>query len=142
MVKKSSLALILPLGILVIGCSVRNQIQYRLKGNPIESEGSSKISKIIESTEISIACNKETIQDYLDEGWKVISSSIEEVPCSWKTIKARRGCNLEKDKGCKITVPDMIGEKTTYILEKESIIENAVNNQPKSGQTIQDGIKE
>ena len=33
-------------------------------------------------------------------------------------IPASDDCDMEKDKGCKITKPDKIGEEKTYIIEK------------------------
>ncbi len=130
--RKSNLSLIVTLSILLIGCPAKNHIQNKLKGNSDKNESIKNHSKLIESTEISISCNKETIEDYLDKGWKVISSTTEEVPCSWKTIKATKRCNLERDKGCKITVPDLMGEKTTYILERESSVNKNQTNSLKS----------
>ena len=32
---------------------------------------------------------------------------------------ATKNCDMEKDKGCKITKPDRIGEEKIYLLEKE-----------------------
>ncbi len=76
--------------------------------------------EIIESIEISIICNKESINKYLKKGWKIQSSSTSEVPCTWKTQNSTPNCNLKRDKGCSITVPDTMGKKTTYILTKSS----------------------
>ena len=38
--------------------------------------------------------------------------------CTWKSVPATKDCDMEKDKGCKITKPDRIGEETIYLLEK------------------------
>ena len=76
--------------------------------------------EIIESIEVSIVCNKDSIKEYLDKGWAIQSSSTTDVPCIWKTQKSSPKCNLQRDKGCSITVPDIIGTKTTYILIKTS----------------------
>ena len=76
--------------------------------------------EIIESIEVSIVCNKESINEYLEKGWKIKSSSVMEVPCTWKTQKSNPKCNLKRDKGCSITVPDIMGTKTTYVLTKTS----------------------
>ncbi len=104
----------LPLILLISGCPLEDHLRNKVSYSP---DKESK-NKIIESREISISCNKENIEDYKKEGWKVISSTETEVPCSWKTVKATKSCNLKKDKGCKITVPDVMGKKTTYKLEK------------------------
>ena len=36
----------------------------------------------------------------------------------WKSFPASKDCDMEKDKGCKITTPDEIGEETIYLLER------------------------
>ena len=38
--------------------------------------------------------------------------------CTWKSVPATKDCDMEKDKGCKITKPDKIGEEKIYLLEK------------------------
>ena len=73
---------------------------------------------ITKSIEITASCNKDNIQSYLDKGWEIMHSSEVEVTCTWKTAKASKKCNIKKDKGCLITVPDMMGIKTTYTLNK------------------------
>lgn len=74
--------------------------------------------KTTEQQTIKIACNKGNLDKYLSLGWKIVSSEEKEIPCTWKTKRAVRGCNIEKDKGCKITVPDEMGKETTYKLER------------------------
>ena len=76
--------------------------------------------EITESIEVSIVCNKESINKYLEKGWKIQSRSVTEVPCTWKTQKSTPKCNMKRDKGCSITVPDIMGTKTTYVLTKTS----------------------
>ncbi|WP_269622975.1 alpha-2-macroglobulin [Prochlorococcus marinus] len=106
------------IGILCIssGCQLinsKNSLEtIKIDGLKIEKSN-------IETIEISISCNKDNIQKYLQKGWSIQSSESSEVPCSWKTAKSSKDCNLKKDKGCKITVPDMMGEKIDYILEKK-----------------------
>ena len=75
-------------------------------------------TKITEQKTIKIACKKGNLEQYLSAGWKVVNSEEKEIPCSWKSKRAVRGCNLEKDKGCKITVPDQMGKETTYQIER------------------------
>ena len=77
----------------------------------------------IKTKTVSIKCQRGNIKEYTDKGWQIIGSKSDEVTCTWKTKKARRGCNLENDKGCRITVPDKIGKITTYNLEKEITLE-------------------
>ena len=35
-----------------------------------------------------------------------------------KSVPATKDCDMEKDKGCKLTKPDKIGEEKIYLLEK------------------------
>ena len=42
----------------------------------------------------------------------------QEKVCTWKSVPATKDCNMEKDKGCKITKPDKIGEEKIYLIEK------------------------
>ena len=117
---KSYLIYFLPLTVLLTGCPVKEQLGDKLKPSSKEELLNKSVT---ESIEVSISCNKDTIQDYLDNGWTVVNESVSEVPCTWKTVKATRNCNLERDKGCKITVPDLMGEKIMYTLEKDTIIQ-------------------
>ena len=55
---------------------------------------------------------------FLNTGWVVVEENTQETICSWKSIPADKYCDMEKDKGCKLTVPDKIGEEKIYLLEK------------------------
>ena len=78
--------------------------------------------KVTEEKEVSITCNRGDIKDLIDKGWNIVESQEKQVPCTWKTKKANRGCNLELDKGCRITVPDKMGIQVIYSLQKESLL--------------------
>ena len=84
-------------------------------------------TKFTEQETVYIYCDEGNIQDYLDKGWQIIDSETEEVPCTWKTEKARPGCKLQ-EKGCRITVPDKMGEQVKYILEREVEVNTEENN--------------
>ena len=71
-----------------------------------------------ETLEIRISCNEGGLNELLEKGWKIKKEYSEEKICSWKTVPANKKCNMEKDKGCKITKPDVIGKETYYLLEK------------------------
>ncbi len=91
--------------------------------SPSTTNDSSNFNKdgqveLTETIEVSIVCNKSNINEYLDKGWKIQSATVSKVPCTWKTQKATPKCNLKRDKGCSITVPDIIGNKTIYVLIK------------------------
>jgi len=78
-----------------------------------------KISNIEKKRmEIKFSCGEDGISEYLDDGWKILKEDSQEKICTWKSVPATKECNMEKDKGCKITTPDKIGEEKIYILEK------------------------
>ena len=68
--------------------------------------------------EIKFSCGEDGISEYLDNGWNIIREDSQEKICTWKSVPATKDCNMEKDKGCKITMPDRIGEEKIYLLEK------------------------
>ena len=68
--------------------------------------------------EIKFSCGEDGISEYLDNGWTILKEDYREKICTWKSIPATKDCDMEKDKGCKITTPDKIGEEKIYLLEK------------------------
>jgi len=68
--------------------------------------------------EIKFSCGEDGISEYLNEGWNILKEDSQEKVCTWKSVPASKDCNMEKDKGCKITRPDKIGEEKIYLLEK------------------------
>ena len=68
--------------------------------------------------EIKFSCGENGISAYLDDGWIILKEDSQEKICTWKSVPAKKGCNMEKDKGCKITMPDKVGEEIIYLLEK------------------------
>ena len=69
--------------------------------------------------EIKFSCGDERISEYLNDGWIILKEDSQEKICTWKSIPATKDCDMEKDKGCKITKPDKIGEEKIYLLEKQ-----------------------
>ena len=68
--------------------------------------------------EIKFSCKEDGISEYLDDGWTILEEDSKEKICTWKSVPASKDCDMEKDKGCKITKPDEIGEEKIYLLEK------------------------
>ena len=68
--------------------------------------------------EIKFSCGEDGISEYLDDGWIILKEDSQEKICTWKSVPATRDCDMEKDKGCKITKPDKIGTEKIYLLEK------------------------
>ena len=74
-----------------------------------------------ETMEIRLSCgegSEDGISKYIEDGWIIVEEYSEEKICTWKSFPASKDCNMEKDKGCKITKPDEIGVEKIYILEK------------------------
>ena len=72
-----------------------------------------------ERMEIKFSCGETGISQYLDDGWIILKENSQEKICTWKSVPATKDCDMEKDKGCKITKPDKIGEEKIYLLEKQ-----------------------
>ena len=68
--------------------------------------------------EIRFSCGEDRIKEYLDDGWIILKEDSQEKICTWKSLPATKNCDMEEDKGCKITKPDKIGEEKIYLLEK------------------------
>ena len=68
--------------------------------------------------EIKFSCGENGISEYLENGWIIVKEDSQEKICTWKSVAATKDCDMEKDKGCKITKPDKIGEEKTYLLKK------------------------
>ena len=83
------------------------------EGNNKENNDSDK-----KRIEIKFSCEEDGISEYLDDGWKILKEDSQEKICTWKSVPATKDCDMEKDKGCKITKPDKIGEEKIYLLEK------------------------
>ncbi len=68
--------------------------------------------------EIRFSCGEDGISKYTNDGWVVVKQYSEEKICTWKSVPATKNCKMEKDKGCKITMPDKIGQEKIYLLER------------------------
>ena len=68
--------------------------------------------------EIKFSCGKDGISEYLDNGWIILKEESQEKICTWKSVPATKDCDMEKDKGCRITKPDKVGIERIYLLEK------------------------
>ena len=68
--------------------------------------------------EIKFSCGDDGLSEYLEDGWIILKEDSQEKICTWKSVPATKDCDMEKDKGCKITKPDEIGEEKIYLLEK------------------------
>ena len=107
---------IILIAIFLISCKTSTNKEYpinNLKKNIEENTNSEK-----KRMEIKFSCGEDGISEYLDDGWNIIREDSQEKICTWKSVPATKDCNMEKDKGCKITQPDKIGKEKIYLLEK------------------------
>ena len=68
--------------------------------------------------EIKFSCGEDKISEYFNDGWIILKEDSQDKICTWKSFPATKDCDMEKDKGCKITKPDKVGEEKIYLLEK------------------------
>ena len=92
-----------------------NQNQPLMNSEENVNENSISEKEIIE---IKFSCGEKGISEYLDDGWIILKENSQEKICTWKSVPATKDCNMEKDKGYKITMPDKLGEEKIYLLEK------------------------
>ncbi len=104
--------------ITILLCSCRPSINKEYRINNSEENINENINSEKERMEIKFSCQEDGISEYLDDGWIILKEDSQEKICTWKSIPATKDCDMEKDKGCKITKPDIIGEEKIYLLEK------------------------
>ena len=86
--------------------------------NDQQDQKDEQLNKVKNKKEVRFSCGEDGISEYLNNGWVVVEEYTEEKICGWKSIAASKDCDMEKDKGCKITIPDKIGKEKIYLLEK------------------------
>ena len=107
---------IILIAIFLSSCKTSINKDYPIKNleNNINENSNSEKKRI----EIKFSCGEDGISEYLDDGWNILKEDSQEKICTWKSVPATKNCNMEKDKGCKITKPDKIGEEKIYLIEK------------------------
>ena len=83
-----------------------------------EDQNSQQINEAKSKIEVRYSCGEDGVSEFLNDGWIITEEYTEEKICTWKSFPATKDCDMEKDKGCKITTPDKIGEEKIYLLEK------------------------
>ena len=83
-----------------------------------ENQKSEQLNTTKNKMEVRYSCGENGISEFLNDGWIIVEEYSEEKICTWKSFPANKDCDMEKDKGCKITAPDKIGEEKVYLLEK------------------------
>jgi len=104
------------IAIFLISCKTSTNEEYPI--NNLEQNNEVNPNSEKKRMEIKFSCGEDGISEYLDDGWNIIREDSQEKICTWKSVPATKDCNMEKDKGCKITQPDKIGKEKIYLLEK------------------------
>ena len=108
---------ILFIAIFLSSCRASINKEYP-KNNNTDENLNEKTDSEKKKMEIKFSCGEDGISEYLNDGWIVLREESQEKICTWKSVPATRDCDMEKDKGCKITKPDKIGEEKIYLIEK------------------------
>ncbi len=108
--------LIILIAIFLISCKTSSNKEDPI--NSLEKNIDEKSNSEKKRMEIKFSCGEDGISEYLNDGWKILKEDSQKKICTWKSVPATKDCNMEKDKGCKITQPDKIGEEKIYLLEK------------------------
>ena len=116
MKKIKQFPLITLIAIFLISCKTSTNEEYPI--NNLEQNNEVNPNSEKKRMEIKFSWGEDGISEYLDDGWNIIREDSQEKICTWKSVPATKDCNMEKDKGCKITQPDKIGEERIYLLEK------------------------
>ena len=107
---------IILISIFLSSCSTSINKEYPLKN--LEKNIKENLKPEKKRMEIKFSCGEGGISEYLDDGWIILKEDSQEKICTWKSVPATKDCDMEKDKGCKITKPDKIGVEKIYLLEK------------------------
>lgn len=99
--------------------SCKTTINNEPSEKELEKIQSGQIKNEKEKMEIIVSCGEGEINEFINDGWIIVEEYSEEKVCTWKSVPANDSCDIDKDKGCKITQPDKIGEEKTYILERK-----------------------
>ena len=104
------------IAIFLISCKTSTNEDYPI--NNLEQNNEVNPNSEKKRMEVKFSCGEDSISEYLDDGWNILKEDSQEKICTWKSVPATKDCNMEKDKGCKITKPDKIGREKIYLLEK------------------------
>ena len=108
---------ILLISIFLISCKTSINKEYPIKN--LEENINDKPNSEKKRIQVKFSCGEDGISEYVEDGWIILKEDFQEKICTWKSFPATRDCDMEKDKGCKITMPDKIGEEKSYLLEKK-----------------------
>ena len=104
--------------LLIFLTSCKSKVTQEKLINNSEEPKNEKIKNAKNKMEVRFSCGEDEISKFLNDGWIIVEEYSEEKICTWKSFPATKDCDMEKDKGCKITIPDKVGEEKVYLLEK------------------------
>ena len=107
---------IILIAIFLSSCRTSINKEYPLK--KLEKNINENTNSVKQRIEIKFSCGEDGISEYLNDGWIILKENSQEKICTWKSVPSTKDCDMEKDKGCKLTKPDKIGEEKIYLLEK------------------------
>ena len=102
--------------IFLASCKATLNKDELIKDSEVQKSKQTNVAK--SKMEVRYSCGEDGISEFLNDGWIISKEYTEEKICTWKSFPATKDCDMEKDKGCKITAPDKIGEEKVYLLEK------------------------
>jgi hypothetical protein len=105
------------ISIFLISCKTSINKEYPI--NNLEEKSNDNPNSEKKRMQVKFSCGEDSLSEYLENGWIILKEDSEEKICTWKSVPATKDCDMEKDKGCKITMPDKIGEEKIYLLEKK-----------------------
>tara|TARA_B100000925_G_scaffold94654_1_gene68871 strand:- start:36 stop:389 length:354 start_codon:yes stop_codon:yes gene_type:complete len=108
---------IILIAIFLISCKTSINKEYPI--NNLEEKINDKPNSEKKRMQVKFSCGEDSISKYIEDGWIIIKEDFQEKICTWKSVPATKDCDMENDKGCKITMPDKIGEEKIYLLEKK-----------------------
>ena len=108
---------ILLISIFLISCRTSINKEYPIKN--LEEKINDKPNSEKKRMQVKFSCGEDGISEFLEDGWIILKEDSQEKICTWKSVPATKDCDMENDKGCKITMPDKIGEEKIYLLEKK-----------------------
>ena len=106
--------------LLIFLSSCKNTSNDELFIEDSEDQKSEKLIRAKNRIEVRYSCGEDGISEFINNGWVIVEEYTEEKICTWKSFPATKDCDMEKDKGCKVTIPDEIGKEKVYVLEKQS----------------------
>ena len=104
--------------LLIFLSSCKNTSNDELFIEDSEDQKSEKLIRAKNRIEVRYSCGEDGISEFINNGWVIVEEYTEEKICTWKSFPATKDCDMEKDKGCKVTIPDEIGKEKVYVLEK------------------------